>query len=215
MTNRTVQKRVDALFESSASTTPELLAAFVKELYESYSQSEKALQRSFVYVFSAWAIFYAIAEGLVSEASVSSVKVSDLKYITLLSPVVLAYLVYNLSAINFLANIQHAAYNHCMSKLLPGAYEQDLEQILGPPTFLKAERLVLRGESRLQSSVGEITQILIVLLFLIGTFAAVGHSAWLAWNLPTLPWYLRASSISIAVVIWLRSALFWARSSQN
>ena len=215
MAHQTIDKRVDDFFAASSAVPPELLSSLYKDLYESYCLSEKALQRFFVLFFATWAVLYAVAEGLVSEANVSSVKVSDLKYLTLVSPVVLAYLAYNLSAANFLATVQHRAFIQCFKHILPSAYDQDLEQILGPPTFLRAERLVLRGESRLQSVVGDVTQMLIVILLVFGTLAAIGHMSWLAWNISTTPWWIRALCVAVAGAIWLRSAFFYARNSMH
>jgi hypothetical protein len=208
-----IQNRIDKFFETIPTKDSDAVKEFVKNLYESYCLAEKATQRQLFLTVTAWAVFYAIAQGIVSEAQIASFKISNVRYIAVLGPPVIGFLSYTLASSAFISLNLGIAFWQCIKHLLPQAYELDLERLLGPPTFLRAEKMSKHGEHQVHQFASMVWGGLFVAFGVIGTFVALVHVSYLTWSLDPLSRIVRVVAIVVGVTAWARGTLLWVRTA--
>lgn len=208
-----LETRIDQFFGSVTPQESDQVEHFVSRLYESYTAAERAVPRQFLSFILAWVLFYAVAKGIVTEADVASFKIAQLSLLPAFGPPILGFFSYTLASAAFLNLNLGFAFWQCYKHILPQAFDRNLERLLGPPTFIRAERMTRDAESKIHEVASTVFWCLIIILGMVGTLIAVVHVSFLAWNVVTLPYYVRVTVIAIGAVAWLRSFLLWVRSA--
>ena len=204
-------QRVDQFFESLPDKGAPAVLTYVDRLYSSYCEAEKATQHQLLLNLITWASFYSIAEGIVGEATIGALKISNLSYLSLLGPVIIGFLSYTLATALFFSIKLGFAFWRCMKHVLPEACAGDLEMLLGPPTFVRAERISRAKEHTVHAFARGFMIALLLSLCILGTLAALIHISWLTWSITAISWYAAAISITLGGVFWVRALLVWVR----
>lgn len=207
MKPKTIEARIDALFASGEGTLGRI-PAFVDVLLRNQAEAEKFARRDMGLLILAWVVFYLISAGLIEEGQIANFKIVQLKAILVAGPPIVAALFY-FFALHFRASSHLVlAIGRCYQYLLPSAYENDLEYLLPHPSFRSIESY-LNGKTsshrlgKLHSLWLRILSYLTTLLPLIALY----HVATLMWMNSGLHWVVRAASIAVGFVFFVRGLL--------
>lgn len=134
-----IYSEIDNVFECSEGKTEEL-REFVEVLRQNQSEAEKSFRRALILFFLAWGVVFFIGAGLVTEATLVSVKISIVKDILIVGPIVLGFISYSIASSAAMVGHLFCALSQSYKHILPEVYTQDLEYLLPPPTVITVER---------------------------------------------------------------------------
>jgi hypothetical protein len=216
MSKKTIQKKIDALFEHDVEAHKDEIKSFVETIQTNYSEAEQLFRRAFMSFLLFWTAFYAIGSGIISEGEIVSLKVSNIKTLLIAGPPVMSALYYFLSASGSAAMYFNGALSQIYKHILPKAYELNLEFMLAPPTIFSVE-LLLEGQSsyRWLNRIGYAWRFILLHLIFFGAIIPIGHVSYLMMASGTSSWYLRIFSLVIAIILWLRGLFLFITSLES
>lgn len=205
----TIQRRIQYFFEAQGTNDPEQVRMFVGHLYDSYIQAEHATNRAFLGVVTVALLHIALAKGLVNEASVLSFKLVNIQVLLLLGPPGIGFFSYVLAGASFASINLGAALRAAYKHMLPNAYEQDLEALIGPPTIIRIEAMFKTGEAPVVTLTRMITLLILLAVATVGTGAAIAYASYLLIAAKVAASSAAVLSVAVAIALYVRSLMLW------
>jgi hypothetical protein len=200
-----LDKRIDSLHDAATPPDAPALSNFYSALEQHQASASKSFARYFTTFLLFWVAIVLIARGAVTEGSVASLKLANLKLVLVVAPPVIGGLFYLMALMGgisvYMLNAVQRSYKHRLPKL----YELDLEQLVVAPTFYNVERTV-----RYELKDGPLRLINEAWLTVLGLFifvvpvVALIHVSHLLIGAAPVSRSLSMIAISVGCILWLR-----------
>jgi hypothetical protein len=205
----TIQEQVEHAFNNLDDKQFQLAQSFIAGLFDRLANAERAAAKGFVLFLSAWAIIYLIANGSVNEANIGGMKLSNLKNLLIVGPIILGYLSYVFSAALATTLILEGTIRECYSKFIPKLGETKLDTLVSSHTFIGAEEQdVLTTRTWVESFLGTFILVCIVLFSWVASLGAIIHVTRMLFHLSLWPKAVIVGFFIAGTVLWLRGASF-------
>ena len=205
----TLLENVDEVFTRSPAPDEGWVRLFMEQLHASSMEAARSLHGHLLSLLLTWLIAWGIGSGVVVEGEISAFKLTRLRELLIVVPVLLAVFGY-LYTLSFCAlSTVNAALGRCYKHVLPAAYARDLEQLLRPPLPMNVEIAFQPGQSSRwlrPISFGWVVGVFGVLPFL-GPLLAAAHVLVLVWSAGIYSGLAIGASGGVTAIIWLRGAL--------
>jgi hypothetical protein len=210
-----IRKKIDDFFADDQERDPDVVKTFLGDLTTAWSNLERAEHRSLFSLVIVYVLFTAISFGFVAEGQFASFKIVEVRKVIIVAAPILAFLCYRYVLFASASRVVRDAVSGCFKHLLPKAYELDLEELIGPPTTLTAER-ILRPEktNRFYAACFRIWNFFLVLAPVLGTLAAILQILNHEWKSDVWSPLVIISVGAIAVIIWFRALTLMIYSSE-
>jgi hypothetical protein len=205
MSRPTLTAQIDAC---SATLSPESLDDWrivVYKLQENHAEASKNSARYGGLLILAWATFYSVGIGIVTEGQVSSLKFPNPKMLLIAAPPLLGLLFYLWSSAMNSANLLALAFSESFKCILPEMYKRNLEYLLLSPSIWTVETVLEKeAEEAWINRFQDAWRDGLMIAAVIGSFAAVIHLSTVLWRVNVYHPASVTISVLVGLVLWLR-----------
>lgn len=199
-----LEDSIDELF-SAEPISGDVAQSFLEVLLRNYESTERSMYRRFTTVIFLWIVGYSVSLGMLAEASFLGVKVNDLDTLLLVFPFAIAISYYGMLASFAATGNSLFAVRRILKHHWKKVYENDLEHLVVPQTFLSMEIITYVHSKGLAISFHKIWIVIISATFILVPIACVLHMSYLSMVHAPVPKWLAVAVILVAAFIVIRA----------